>query len=59
MCIRDRIGYGLEPSGVYNEETQACVLAFQRRWMQAQLTGQTDLETLRRIMAVLAEVEHS
>ena len=47
-----RIGYGLEPSGIYDEETQACVLAFQRRWLQAQLTGQTDLETLRRIMAV-------
>ena len=53
-----RIGYGLEPSGAYDEETQACVLAFQRRWLPARLTGQADLETLRRIMAVLAEVEH-
>ena len=54
-----RVGYGIAKSGTYDEETQACVLAFQRRWLPTRLTGQTDLETLRRIMAVLAEVEHS
>ena len=54
-----RIGYGLELNGVYDEEMQACLLAFQRRWLPTRLTGQADLETLRRIMAVLAELEHS
>ena len=47
-----RIGYGIAANGAYDDETQACVLAFQRRWLPARLTGQADLETLRRIMAV-------
>ena len=55
-----RVGYGLEPSGAYDEETQACVLAFQRRWLPRRLTGQADLETLRVMMAVtqLTEMGH-
>jgi len=49
-----RIGYGLDVSNQYNEETEATVRAFQRRWLPARLTGQADLETLRAVMAVQA-----
>ncbi len=52
-----RIGYGIVANGTYDTHTQACVLAFQRRWLPSRLTGQADLETLRVMMAVLAEVE--
>lgn len=52
-----RIGYGLEVSAQYDAHTEAVVQAFQRRWMQARLTGQADLETLRTIMAVRGLVE--
>lgn len=43
------IGYGLEPTGVYDEATVAVVRAFQRRWVQDRVTGQADLTTLQRI----------
>lgn len=46
------IGYGVALDGAYNTELEATVRAFQRRWNPATLTGQTDLGTLRRIMAV-------
>lgn len=49
-----RIGYGIEATGAYDSATKASVRAFQRRWVQARLTGQADLETLRAIMAVRA-----
>lgn len=52
-----RIGYGLDVNGDYDDGTQATVRAFQRRWAQARLTGQADLETLALIMAVKTEVE--
>ena len=43
------IGYGLEPSGVYDSDTEAVVRAFQRRWLQDQVTGWADLRTLQMI----------
>ncbi|MEL7107908.1 MAG: N-acetylmuramoyl-L-alanine amidase [Pseudomonadota bacterium] len=43
------IGYGLEPSGVYDTETEAVVRAFQRRWLQDQVTGWADIRTLQMI----------
>jgi len=52
-----RIGYGLEVSGEYDEASETTVRAFQRRWVQARLTGQADMATLKTIMAVQALVE--
>lgn len=52
-----RIGYGLDATGLYEDIMEATVLAFQRRWCPARLTGQADMDTLRTIMAVLALVE--
>ncbi|MEL6857273.1 MAG: N-acetylmuramoyl-L-alanine amidase [Pseudomonadota bacterium] len=40
------IGYELAPTGRYDEATEATVKAFQRRWLQDQVTGQADLKTL-------------
>ena len=57
--ILARIGYGLAINAQYGDETEATVRAFQRRWIQARLTGQADLETLRMIMAVQAAVQVS
>ena len=53
-----RIGFGLEAGGEYDASTEACVLAFQRRWVPHRLTGQADLETLARVMAVRQLVEN-
>ena len=43
------IGYGIEVTGLYDEQTECVVRAFQRRWLQDQVTGQADLRTLRMI----------
>lgn len=41
----DKIGYGIEGSGVYDALTEAAVRAFQRHWRQAQVDGVADAET--------------
>ncbi len=46
------IGYMLDASEAYDEATEAVVRAFQRRWVQARVTGQADLVTLQRISIV-------
>ena len=43
------IGYELDPSGIYDSATESVVRAFQRRWLQDQVTGWTDIRTLRMI----------
>ncbi|MFN3212644.1 MAG: N-acetylmuramoyl-L-alanine amidase [Henriciella sp.] len=43
------IGYAIESTGTYDEATEAIVSAFQRRWVQDQVTGRADLRTLRMI----------
>ena len=43
------IGYDLSPSGVFDEQTEAVVRAFQRRWVQNRVTGHADTTTLQRI----------
>ena len=43
------IGYTIEVSGTYDRQTETVVSAFQRRWLQDQVTGQADLRTLRMI----------
>ena len=47
------IGYGIELTGRYDEVTQKTVKAFQRRWVQARVSGDADLTTL----ATIADVE--
>ena len=46
------IGYGIEVSGVYDKQTESVVRAFQRRWLQDQITGLADLRTLRMLSMV-------
>ncbi|MEO0464907.1 MAG: N-acetylmuramoyl-L-alanine amidase [Pseudomonadota bacterium] len=48
------IGYDLSVTGTYDENTQAVVTAFQRRWRPEQITGQADLSCLAMIGAVRA-----
>lgn len=43
------IGYAIEEHGLYNDATADVVRAFQRRWLQDQVTGQADLRTLQMI----------
>jgi len=43
------IGYTIEVTGTYDAGTEAVVRAFQRRWLQDQVTGHADLRTLRMI----------
>jgi N-acetylmuramoyl-L-alanine amidase len=41
----DKIGYGIEGSGLYDALTEAAVRAFQRHWRQDQVDGISDAET--------------
>ena len=43
------IGYEIEATGTYDKATETVVCAFQRRWLQDQVTGLADLRTLRMI----------
>ncbi|MCR9194347.1 MAG: N-acetylmuramoyl-L-alanine amidase [Hyphomonas sp.] len=46
------IGYDLPQSEKYDEQTAACVQAFQLRWAQDRVSGEADLATLQRISIV-------
>ncbi|MEL6826698.1 MAG: N-acetylmuramoyl-L-alanine amidase [Pseudomonadota bacterium] len=43
------IGYALDPSGIYDSATESVVRAFQRRWLQDQVTGWAGIRTLQMI----------
>ena len=47
-----RIGYGIDLTGTYDERTEAVVRAFQRRWLPERVNGSADTRTLRRIDAI-------
>ena len=49
-----RIGYGLSPTGTYDELTEAVVRAFQRRWLPDRISGAADIATLRQIGVIQA-----
>ena len=49
-----RIGYGLSPSGTFDELTEATVRAFQRRWLPDRVSGTADIATLRQIGVIHA-----
>ena len=48
------IGYGLEITDAFDTECAAVVAAFQRHWLPDHVTGDADIETLRRIATVHA-----
>ncbi len=48
-----RLGYGLQPGGVYDAETQQTVTAFQRHWRQGRVDGIADGQTRATLMGVL------
>jgi N-acetylmuramoyl-L-alanine amidase len=50
------IGYGVEPTGAYDEAVKAVVLAFQRRFRPQALTGVADDETCALIEGLRREV---
>ncbi|MBI1340326.1 N-acetylmuramoyl-L-alanine amidase [bacterium] len=47
-----RIGYALDGSAEFDEQTQAVVRAFQRRWRPVAVSGQADLATVQMVTAV-------
>jgi N-acetylmuramoyl-L-alanine amidase len=49
-----QIGYRIEISGTYDEQTEAVVRAFQRRWRPTRVSGQGDSETIALAAAVAA-----
>lgn len=49
-------GYGLAETGVFDAETEAVTLAFQRRFRPQALTGRADPETQGLLLALLAQV---
>jgi N-acetylmuramoyl-L-alanine amidase len=50
-------GYGIEPTGVYDEMTEAVVTAFQRHFRAARIDGVADLSTIATLHALLAARE--
>lgn len=52
----DRIGYGIEGSGVYDPLTEAVVRAFQRRYRRSQVDGVSDAETTSLIHHISTQV---
>jgi N-acetylmuramoyl-L-alanine amidase len=52
-----RYGYGIEPTGVYDEVTEAVVTAFQRHFRPARIDGVADLSTIATLHALLAARE--
>lgn len=53
----DRIGYGIEGSGVYDPMTEAAVRAFQRHWRQSKVDGVSDTETTSLIHHISEQVQ--
>ena len=49
-----RIGYGLPPTGTYDDLTEAVVRAFQRRWLPDRVSGVADIHTLHQIGVIHA-----
>jgi len=43
--ILAELGYEIERTGAFDDATEAAIRAFQRRWVQDQVTGQLDLRT--------------
>lgn len=52
----DRIGYGIEGSGLYDPLTEAAVRAFQRHWRQSRVDGVSDAETTSLIHHIAEQV---
>lgn len=48
-----RLGYGINPGGDYDVETEAAVRAFQRHWRQSRIDGVADGETRARLVGLL------
>jgi len=48
-----RLGYGLLPGGVYDEETRLTVMAFQRHWRPEKVDGIADGQTRARLVGLL------
>lgn len=51
------LGYGVEPSGLYDEATGKCVASFQMHWRQTLVNGRADastITTLTRLLDALA-----
>ena len=51
--ISNRLGYGLQPGGDYDDETRITVEAFQRHWRPTRVDGVADGETRATLMGVL------
>jgi len=49
QALLSEIGYNVSPSDQNDETIEACVRAFQRRWLPDRVTGEADLATLQRI----------
>lgn len=52
QAMLSEIGYDVSPSDQNDETIEACVRAFQRRWLPERVTGQADLATLLRLSDV-------
>ena len=49
----NRLGYGLQPGGLYDDETRLTVTAFQRHWRPERVDGIADGQTRARLVGLL------
>jgi len=54
QTMLSEIGYGFDVTDIYGETCEKVITAFQRRWLPEHVTGQADLNTLRRIDVIHA-----
>ena len=54
QTMLSEIGYGFDVTDIYGETCEKVITAFQRRWLPEHVTGQADLNTLRRIGVIHA-----
>ena len=52
-----RYGYGIEPSGIFDDRMKAVVIAFQRHFRPARLDGVADAETLSILRVLIDRLE--
>lgn len=52
----NQFGYGLELSGLYDEQTVKVVTAFQQHWRQAKVDGRADLSTRKTLDTLLGQL---
>ena len=56
QTLMNEYGYGIDPSGVYDQRTKDAVFAFQSHWRQEVVDGVADISTVRTLEKLIASI---